>query len=580
MFENATTQANQNFKRALALQEQGDYAQAAIIFEHLLAENPSETVICSFLGLAYLESDRGQLALDILDQAISQAPKESNLHMQRAFICKRLHKPEQAIYHYQQVLRLNPNHAKAHNNLAMEYAATHQYSFALQHYRDAVHSDPSLVPAHFNLGLLFLKQGEWQAAEMQFNNVIALDSEYATAYFYLGTLYLEMNRLEESETAFRTLLGHMPEHVEGWVNRGVVALKQKNQQMALDYFTQALVLDNNHREARNNMAATLIHFDRYEAALHCYQELLKDEPNNLEYLYNSGVAEMGLGQLAIARQLFQQVLSSDKAHFGALSNLAAIHLRTGDREAASALLARALEIHPHDPATQFMFQALRGERKTQHACPEYVQDLFNHYALYYDAHMERVLEYAVPKRLWELFHQASIQSFVRALDLGCGTGLTGMILRPLSQHLTGVDLAAKMLAIAREKNIYDALIEAELLGFMRQTSECYDCIVAADVLPYLSDLSPLFEALSLRLSPGGVFWFTTEISVDDPWALQATMRFCHHPDYIVNLCQQYGFKLSHQETLVARKQDAQDLKVNLFGINLKKLSTSECKQPN
>jgi predicted TPR repeat methyltransferase/thioredoxin-like negative regulator of GroEL len=559
-------QPTADFEQALRLQRQGDFAAAALIFERLLDADPQRMMIWGYLALAYLETNRGALALETIDKALSRAPKEINLYMQRAYICKRLNQTEQAIQHYQQVLALNPNYAKAHNNLAGEYAASDNYPLALQHYRHALHADPALVPAHLNLGLLLLKRGEWLAAETQFRNVIALDAEHSVAYFYLGTLYLEMNQLDQAEEALRMLLSKMPEHIEGWVNRGVVALKQKQEQTAIDYFTQALILDNHHREARNNMAATLIHFDRYELALQYYAELLREEPQNVEYIYNSGIAQMGLGHIQSAEQLFQQVLNLDSKHFGALSNLAAIQMRLGNRPAACDLLERALAIQPQDAASQFMLQALRGVRRDQQACPAYVQDLFNHYAIHYDSHMQNVLDYGVPKRLWTLLHQNEKRSYRRALDLGCGTGLSGMILRPLSHHLTGVDLAAKMLAVARGKNIYDDLIEAELLGYLQNDMESFDLVVAADVLPYLGDLSPVLAAIHARLAPEGIVWFTTEISTQEPWLLQSTMRFCHHADYVTQVCAQQHYTVMHQETLVARQQDEQDLYVNLFGL--------------
>lgn len=561
-------QVNQDFDRALGMQERGDYEQAILVYQRLVQDDPKRMAIWGYLALAHLEAGRGQRALEILAEALNLAPQEINLHMQSAYVCKRLHQPEQAILHYQHALSLNPYYAKAHNNLASEYAAMNKYVLALQHYRHAVHCDPGLIPAHFNLGSLLLQHGEWDAAKKQFLNVLQLDPEHESAYFYLGTLYLETNQLDEAETAFRCLLSRVPEHVEGWVNRGVVALKRKQEQTAVDYFTQALILDNHHRAARNNMAATLIHFDRYEAALRYYVDLLRDEPRNVEYLYNSGIAEMGLGRLQAAQPLFQQVLAIDERHFGALSNLAAIQMRLGDRSAACELLERALVIQPQDAASRFMLQALRGDKSQQNACPAYVQDLFNHYALYYDTHMERVLDYTVPKRLWHLLHRGSDQTYTRALDLGCGTGLSGMILRSLTQHLTGVDLAGKMLTVARSKSIYDELVEAELLGFLQQHTTQYDVVVAADVLPYLGDLSSLFAALAPCLTSEAVFWFTTEISKDAPWALQSSMRFCHHPNYIQEICLQYQYTLVHQESIAARKQDEQDLIVNLFGVKL------------
>ena len=40
-----------------------------------------------------------------------------------------------------------------------------------------------------------------------------------------------------------------------------------------------------------------------------------------------------------------------------------------------------------------------------------------------------------------------------------------------------------------------------------------DLIVAVDVLVYMHSLKPLFEAVQHALSPGGLFVYTTEVSV-------------------------------------------------------------------
>jgi predicted TPR repeat methyltransferase len=153
------------------------------------------------------------------------------------------------------------------------------------------------------------------------------------------------------------------------------------------------------------------------------------------------------------------------------------------------------------------------------------------------------------------------------LDIGCGTGLAGAVLRPFVKTLTGIDLSSKMLAIAQTKMIYDELIESELLGYLQQKPDDFDCIVAADVLPYFGDLQPLWKALVLCLAPKATFWFTTEISHQEPWKLQESMRFCHHPEYIKTLCAQYDLSVIHIEILAARKQDGQDLWVNFFGVS-------------
>lgn len=48
------------------------------------------------------------------------------------------------------------------------------------------------------------------------------------------------------------------------------------------------------------------------------------------------------------------------------------------------------------------------------------------------------------------------------VDLGCGTGLMGPLLRPHTRHLSGVDLSQGMVQKARERGCYDDLSVDEL----------------------------------------------------------------------------------------------------------------------
>ena len=50
------------------------------------------------------------------------------------------------------------------------------------------------------------------------------------------------------------------------------------------------------------------------------------------------------------------------------------------------------------------------------------------------------------------------------LDAGCGTGLCGPLLAPYARRLIGVDLSEGMLALAKEKHVYDALIKRRVDG--------------------------------------------------------------------------------------------------------------------
>ena len=115
---------------------------------------------------------------------------------------------------------------------------------------------------------------------------------------------------------------------------------------------------------------------------------------------------------------------------------------------------------------------------------------------------------------------------------------------------------------ARNKNIYDTLIETEILTYLQQMTQNYDLIVALDVLPYFGDLNPLFSEIHQHLT--GLFVFSCEISTNEPYYLQETARFCHHSDYIHNTCEQNKMTIIYQEKIKARQQNGLDLYVMLY----------------
>jgi len=466
------------------------------------------------------------------------------------------------ILKYQTVLLSKPDDVDAHWQLGALYAREKRYQQALTYYAKAARLSPSTVALHFQMGLLLMEMQHWVEAIRLFHNVIRLDPQHASAYFYLGTLLLMQEDFSEAEVAFQNMLSIQPEAVEAWVNLGVIALKREKEQAAIDFFARALALDNHHIVARHNLASTFLHHDRFENALTHYEVLLQEAPQEVEYLYNAGVARMALGLLDAAAEDFEIVLKQIPDHFEALVNLAAIMSRL-EKPDSVALLKRAVAVRPTDPICQFMLAALSKTTSVTEGCPEYVQNLFDRYALYYDSHMRNTLQYDVPEAIARYLHQAQAV-FQNAVDLGCGTGLTGNVMREQSKHLTGVDLSSKMLTEAGKKDIYDTLVEADLFSFLKETDTVYDLAVAADVVPYFGQLDDFFRALSMRMVPQGWFLFTTEISDMLPWQLQASMRFSHHPDYIHKQLVAHHFELTHETIVMGRMQNHEPIRLKLY----------------
>ena len=113
------------------------------------------------------------------------------------------------------------------------------------------------------------------------------------------------------------------------------------------------------------------------------------------------------------------------------------------------------------------------------------------------------------------------------------------IVAPFARRLVGVDLSEGMLAHAKDKNVYQALMKAELTEFLRDNSETFDLIVSADTLVYFGDLKGAITAFAGALRPNGLFVFTLEHAVGDSdgvdYRLELHGRYSHARAYVEQL---------------------------------------------
>jgi len=101
----------------------------------------------------------------------------------------------------------------------------------------------------------------------------------------------------------------------------------------------------------------------------------------------------------------------------------------------------------------------------------------------------------------------------RIVDLGCGTGLVGGVLREhgFAGRLTGVDLSRDMLEVAAKGGRYDELIQDDLVRFLESTATGFDAITTMQVVAMLdrAGLDALRAGARRRLGPGGLLLFNT-----------------------------------------------------------------------
>ena len=223
--------------------------------------------------------------------------------------------------------------------------------------------------------------------------------------------------------------------------------------------------------------------------------------------------------------------------------------------------------------------------------PDEAATFFDSFAETFDANLERI-GYRVPQLVGRALaaHVEAVRAgvpFGTTLDAGCGTGLVGPHLRPLtSGALVGVDLSPKMLEHASQRThagtaVYNTLVAQDLVSLQRAhvlkgsstlpLTEGFELVVAADVLVYFGELTAAFTAFVRLSSATSLLIFTCErpkIGEAVPLGFdksQDTGRFVHTKSYVVSAAAAAGgYRLLTYREEVLRYEGGEPVDGHLF----------------
>lgn len=374
--------------------------------------------------------------------------------------------------------------------------------------------------------------------------------------------------LPAAERLYRRALALRPGDANALNLLAVAARQRGDLPAALSLSEQALARAPRSPVFLANRGATLAEAGQVEPAIRLLRAALAQRPDDVTSLRNLGQALMAAGQpQAAITPLTRAITLAPQA---AEPWLALAHARreAGDAAGAAEAAARLLALHsvPAGLAEQARFLAAASTGAAPDRAPAaYVRDLFDQYAPRFDADLEGHLGYRTPALLAALLrdHGVAPDASRRVLDLGCGTGLSGVALRPFARAMTGLDLSPRMLAEARARGIYDALEEADLLDWLPRHTGAFDLVTAADVLNYLGDLAPALRGMHGALAPGGLAAFSLEVGLGAgpraPFALGPGLRYRHDPAHVAALAVAAGFAVAAEQPVVLRQEKGVDV---------------------
>ena len=269
------------------------------------------------------------------------------------------------------------------------------------------------------------------------------------------------------------------------------------------------------------LARRLKEHGKPQTAYLCLKRVAELQPDHWDAWYDLGDAALTLGKRAEGREAYQKYFEHD----------------------------------PDDAEIEHLLIALKDDTPPPRASDRTIQCIYKDFADHYDTLMRDDLGYQGPERIQDAIKGAIGDARgLDILDVGCGSGLSALGLKPFAARLTGIDLSPEMLALANARGLYDRLEVCEITEWLERSDEHFDIVAAIDCLIYFGDLKRIIGAAAKRLNPGGVVAISMERGERYPFSLTDTGRYQHHPDHVRDAAAEANLTVARIDEAFLRKE--------------------------
>ncbi len=523
--------------QAVTSYKEGDIDKASSQFLNVLKLDPKNPDALYFMGMIDHSGGRSEVAEHRANDLLLLKPTDGKALNLLGTILMSQGKTDEALEHFNKGIKHNKDDARLRVNAAICNIGSGKPEASIERCKEAIGISPEYANAYNILGNAYMGLNDMGNAATSFKQALEKNPAFHDAEFNLGVSLFELNKYDEALNSFNKVLDSLPNSVHAMTRKADVYLIKNKLEKASKLYDQAIKTNNKFSNAYVGMGKLLQRLQKHNDALSHFKKAIELNPNSIEALINAGVS-------------FQKI---------------------DNNEAAAAAFSDVLKIDTENSQAKFLLATVQDAPPPAKPDGDYVKRLFDEFADHFDSSLEKI-DYNAPEQLATLAKQLleDDNSMLDIIDIGCGTGLSGIQFKPLAHKLIGVDISPRMLDVAKQRGIYDELEERDFLDTLVRHQDDTDIIVSADTFPYLGDLEATFLAATSTLKKNGLFLFTVEThDSEDDYLLGQTARYSHSRKYIENVAKRRGLDVLVCKNTVVRKQGGID--VNSLIVALKKV---------
>jgi tetratricopeptide (TPR) repeat protein len=156
-----------------------------------------------------------QESRETYQQALGYRSDSPEIHYGMATACFLVNDLHSAVYHFKEVIRLDPTRAGAFINLGAVYNRLGQLDEALSTLRRGIQLDPSRGEGYYNLGLIYKQLGQLDMAINAYREAVRLNPRMYDAHYNLGNILMEKQQYHQAAVHYRSSLDIRPNWEKG-----------------------------------------------------------------------------------------------------------------------------------------------------------------------------------------------------------------------------------------------------------------------------------------------------------------------------------------------------------------------------
>ncbi|CAL1269182.1 unnamed protein product [Larinioides sclopetarius] len=251
-----------------------------------------------------------------------------------------LNRQEEALKHYENSRRIEPNDIRSYLNIGRVLTYLHRYKEAEEIYRKAqtllpgpeiqLQQEIHVTPSHLQLflslaSLISQNQSRLEEADALYREALILRADFTKAYLSRADVLLRLNKSKEAEAMYYRALEYDDSNPDLYFNLGVVLMDQGRNTEAIEFFNKALDLEPDHEKSLE-FSAVLMHssdIPNHKNLAKMRLEKILDGGKETERIYiNLGLLSVNNQNFLSAEKWFRKALQKHSTSREALFNLA------------------------------------------------------------------------------------------------------------------------------------------------------------------------------------------------------------------------------------------------------------------